>query len=78
MFIVCRYGHDAGHQQEPRTAVKETDKNHLFLKDWANVGQIAIKPGIANQKAQIVIGKLPANGDVEQLSDEELNEQLFG
>lgn len=26
-----------------------------FLKDWAKAGQIAIKPGIANGKAQIVI-----------------------
>ena len=29
--------------------------NSPFLKDWAKAGQIAIKPGIANGKAQIVI-----------------------
>jgi hypothetical protein len=44
-----------------------------FLKDWENVGQIAIKPGIANGKAQIIIQSLPSNID-----SDELNEQLFG
>lgn len=31
-----------------------------FLRDWANVGQVAIKPGIANGKAQIVITAVDA------------------
>ena len=30
-----------------------------FLRDWAKVGQITIKPGIANGKAQIVITAVP-------------------
>jgi hypothetical protein len=30
-----------------------------FLRDWANVGQIAIKPGIGNGKAQIIITAVP-------------------
>lgn len=34
--------------------------NSPFLRDWAKVGQIAIKPGIANGKAQIVITAVDA------------------
>lgn len=34
-----------------------------FLRDWANVGQIAIKPGIGNGKAQIIITRVPGDGD---------------
>lgn len=59
-----------------------------FLKDWAKVGQIAIKPGIANGKAQIVLVNVPQNGtppNVGQtkeaftnMSDEEFNDELFG
>lgn len=30
-----------------------------FLRDWATVGQIAIKPGIGNGKAQIIITAVP-------------------
>ncbi len=32
-----------------------------FLRDWANVGQIAIKPGIGNGKAQIIITAVPGS-----------------
>lgn len=52
-----------------------------FLKDWAQVGQIAIKPGIANGKAQIVIVPVPADGKATRLNDvadQQLNEELFG
>lgn len=31
-----------------------------FLADWSKVGQIAIRPGIANGKAQIVISRAPS------------------
>ena len=52
-----------------------------FLKDWANAGQIAIKPGIANGKAQIVIDRVPGqasgNGKLAEKSLDELNEELF-
>lgn len=44
-----------------------------FLKDWATVGQVAVKPGIANGKAQIVIEKVPMDED----SLDKLNEDLF-
>jgi len=33
--------------------------NSPFLKDWAQVGQVAIKPGITNGKAQIIIERVP-------------------
>jgi len=45
-----------------------------FLKDWATVGQVAVKPGIANGKAQIVIEKVPMDED----SLAKANEDLFG
>jgi hypothetical protein len=48
--------------------------NSPFLKDWANVGQIAVKPGIANGKAQIVIKAVPLDSD----GLDKLNEDLFG
>lgn len=40
--------------------------NSPFLKEWAKAGRIAIKPGIANGKAQIVLTAVP------DLSDEEI------
>lgn len=43
-----------------------------FLRDWAKIGRIAIRPGIADGKAQIVIGHVPIVA-----SDDELNEALF-
>lgn len=55
-----------------------------FLRHWANVGQIAIKPGIANGKAQIVITAVPGDGEqggtrpVDEDDLESLNEELFG
>lgn len=54
-----------------------------FMKDWAKVGQVAIKPGIGNGKAQIVFASIPgSNGrkNGQPLSAEEdakLNEELF-
>jgi hypothetical protein len=35
-----------------------------FLRDWAKVGQIAIKPGIGNGKAQIIITAVPGSSPV--------------
>lgn len=62
-----------------------------FLKDWSTVGEIAIKPGIGNGKAQIIIERAPdadpdwakdavepANTDMEDMPLDELNEELFG
>lgn len=42
------------------------------MMDWAKVGRIAIRPGIADGKAQIVIGHVPVD-----MTDEQLNEALF-
>lgn len=39
-----------------------------FLRDWAKAGRIAIRPGIANGKAQIVIAAAPEYGG-EDISD---------
>lgn len=39
--------------------------NSPFLREWASVGRIAIKPGIANGKAQIVITVVPAMSEAE-------------
>lgn len=39
-----------------------------FLRDWAKAGRIAIRPGIANGKAQIVIAAAPEYGG-EEISD---------
>lgn len=44
-----------------------------LVATWANVGAIAVKPGIANGKAQIVITRPPAAADVDQINDD-----LFG
>lgn len=54
-----------------------------LLSAWADVGQITIKPGIANGKAQIVIGRIPrtSNGKTvipEDYSADDANEELFG
>lgn len=56
-----------------------------FLREWANAGQVTIKPGIANGKAQIVIGRLAGvNGkaaaadDLDSKTVDELNDELFG
>lgn len=43
-----------------------------LFKDWAHVGQIAIKAGIANGKAQIIIERIKGE------SLDEFNESLFG
>ena len=42
--------------------------NSPFLRDWAKAGRIAIRPGIANGKAQIVIAAAP-DYDGEEISD---------
>jgi hypothetical protein len=42
--------------------------NSPFLRDWAKAGRIAIRPGIANGKAQIVIAAAPDYGG-EEISD---------
>lgn len=42
-----------------------------FLRDWAKSGRIAIKPGIANGKAQIVITRVP-----EDFSPAEIDEMF--
>ena len=54
-----------------------------LLAAWSDVGQITIKPGIANGKVQIVIGRVPSNGKAktdlpEDYSAEDANEELFG
>ena len=48
--------------------------NSPFLKEWATVGQVAVKPGIANGKAQIVIEHVP----MDEASLAKVNEDLFG
>ncbi len=51
-----------------------------FMKDWARVGQVALKPGIGNGKAQIVFAAIPGGNGRKPLTDEEdakLNEELF-
>ena len=40
-----------------------------FLREWAKAGRVAIKPGIANGKAQIVITALPAGFTEAELDD---------
>lgn len=45
-----------------------------FMRDWARVGRIAIKPGIGNGKAQIVIAAVPEDAAAD-LAD--LNKELF-
>ena len=62
--------------------------NSPRLADWAKVGQVALRPGIANGKAQIIIAPLKANGkatgkrtvdpDVAGQSNEAINADLFG
>lgn len=42
-----------------------------FLKDWAKVGEIAIKPGIGNGKVQIIISTVS-----QELSGEEIDEMF--
>lgn len=61
-----------------------------FVRDWTTIGQVAIKPGIANGKAQIVFAPIPGQGkgngngkrtvdpDLAKKSAQELNEDLFG
>ena len=59
-----------------------------FLRDWARVGQIAIKPGIGNGKAQIVLVDVPQDDpdpdwgktkeELANMSDDEFNDELFG
>jgi hypothetical protein len=57
--------------------------NSPFLQAWVQVGQIAIKPGIANGKAQIVITPTPTNatGKADTSANgktvDEINEELF-
>lgn len=54
------------------------------LADWGNAGQVVIKPGIFNSKAQILIAPLPkANGkasrkpSVEDYTPAQANDDLF-
>jgi hypothetical protein len=42
-----------------------------FLREWAKAGQIAIKPGIGNGKAQIVITAVP-----KEYTGEEIDEMI--
>ncbi|MCA9926667.1 MAG: hypothetical protein KC421_30070 [Anaerolineales bacterium] len=49
-----------------------------LLANWANAGQIAIKPGIGNGKAQIIIQRPLSGKLLSELSDDEFNEELFG
>ncbi len=49
-----------------------------MLAKWANAGQIAVKPGIGNGKAQIIIERPPSGKSLDELSDDEFNEELFG
>lgn len=52
-----------------------------FMHVWAKVGQVAIKPGIADGKAQIVFVPVPGGNGRKPLSDkddEKLNADLFG
>ena len=58
-----------------------------FLREWARAGLIAIKPGIANGKAQIILVDVPQNGSGDfgktkkafaNMSDDEFNDELFG
>ena len=41
-----------------------------FLKEWETVGQVAVKPGIANGKAQIVIGPLSKGFDADKVNED--------
>jgi len=41
-----------------------------FLKEWIMVGQVAVKPGIANGKAQIVIYPLPKGFDADKVNED--------
>jgi hypothetical protein len=45
--------------------------NSPFLKEWAKAGQIAIKPGIGNGKAQIIITAVQ-----KEFTGEEIDEML--
>ncbi len=49
-----------------------------LLAKWAHVGQIASKPGIGNGKAQIIIQRPPSGKSLDELTDDEFNEELFG
>ncbi len=49
-----------------------------LLANSANAGQIAIKPGIGNGKAQIIIQRPPSGESLGDLTDEEFNEEMFG
>ena len=54
-----------------------------LLAAWTEIGQIAIKPGIGNGKAQIVILSVPGNGNgrgslPEDYSIEDANADLIG
>ncbi|MCO5191433.1 MAG: hypothetical protein M9941_10320 [Anaerolineae bacterium] len=57
-----------------------------LLRDWANVGQIAMKPGVANGKAQIVIAPVTAKSTSRAATNDkstsdflaEVNDELFG
>lgn len=59
--------------------------NSPFLADWGQVGQVAIKPGIGNGKAQIVITAVPgseANGAKSRIKSrpnvvDDANDDLF-
>ncbi|MCB0094690.1 MAG: hypothetical protein KDE46_03175 [Caldilineaceae bacterium] len=43
--------------------------NSPFLREWAKAGRVAIKPGIANGKAQIVITAVPHGLTPEEIDD---------
>jgi len=54
------------------------------LKEWEVLGAVAVKPGIANWKPQIVMGTVPGgenggeSGKVGGVDTDKLNEDLFG
>lgn len=49
-----------------------------LFKAWAHVGQIAIKAGIENGKAQIVIERVPTQSAGPEESLEDFNKSMFG
>lgn len=48
--------------------------NSPFMQDWANIGRVSIRPGIADGKAQIVISRPPITAE----EADRINEGLFG
>ena len=51
--------------------------NSPMLASWAKVGTVALKAGIANSKAQIVISRVPTTGNADDVAAA-ANADLFG